>query len=241
MHFATPRQMIAMALAWALFLVAYDQHANPRSAATYWAEFRGSSTRPTVVSEGDTPRVKLSMPHLCCTGCLNDIRGALKQFGWLAPALVAKEPPTLEIGSSTPVSPPRPAAAADATNPNQLDLEILDISKADFVALARALTDTGLAPDRMEISGIGHFRLEVELPHLCCTTCSRAADEQLERLLRKETQGRWLDSMTMNHVQKKVLIYARLNAVVDLVELTTALGHAGFAAHSIRILTGPES
>jgi hypothetical protein len=232
MHFATPRQLIAIALAWAVFLVAYDQHANPRSLATSWAEFKGSSTRPTVISEGDTPRVKLSMPHLCCTGCLNDVREALKAFAWLAPARVAAEPPAVENVAAT---------AAEATNANQLDLDIVDLTKADFIALERALRDTGLAADRIEISGMGHFRLEVELPHLCCTTCSRAADEQLERLLRKETQGRWLDSMTMNHVQKTVLIYARLNAVVDVAELTTALAHAGFAAHSIRILTGPES
>ena len=239
MHFAKPRQMIMMALAWAVFLIAYDQHANPRPASTYWAEFRGSSTRPTVVSEGDTPRVKLSMPHLCCTGCLNDVRAALKAFAWLGPAVVASPPPALEsVGA--PATAPNADTSAKATA-NELNLEILDVSKADFIALDRALHDAGLAPERIEISGIGHFRLEVELPHLCCTTCSRAADEQLERLLRKETQGRWLDSMTMNHVKKTVLVYARLNAVVDVVELTTALGHAGFSARAIRLLTGPES
>jgi hypothetical protein len=163
---------------------------------------------------------------------LNDLRGALLPLTWLGPARVAKEPRALETV---------PASPADAANANELELDIKDLAKADFVTLSRALTDTGLAPDKIEISGMGHFRLEVELPHLCCTVCSRAADEQLERLLRKETQGRWLDSMSMNHVKKTVLIYARLNSVVDVVELTTALAHAGFAAHSIRILSGPES
>jgi hypothetical protein len=228
MHFATPRQLIAMALAWALLLVSYDQHANPKPLSTYWAELKGSSTRPTVVSEGDTPRVRLSMPHLCCSGCLNDIREALKPFTWLAPARLATQPPPVEKASSVGAA-------------NDIDFDILDVTKADFVALDRALQDTGLVPDRMEISGMGHFRLEVELPHLCCTVCSTAVDEQLARLLRKETQGRWLDSMTTNHVKKTVVIYARLNSVVDIVELTTALGHAGFAARAIRILTGPES
>jgi copper chaperone CopZ len=240
MHFATPRNLIAMALAWALFLIAYDQHANPRPLATYWAEFKGSSTRPTVVSEGDTPRVKLSMPHLCCTGCLNDIRAALKPLTWLAPARLATEPPAIEDIESTGVDAPS-NQAVDAPTAHEIEFDILDLTKANFVDLDRALRDTGLVPDRVEVSGMGHFRLEVELPHLCCKVCSKAVDEQLERLLRKETQGRWLDSMTMNHVKKTVLIYARLNSVVDLVELTRALEHAGFSAHSIRILTGPES
>jgi copper chaperone CopZ len=232
MHFATPRNLIAMALAWALFLVAYDQHANPRPLATYWAEFKGSSTRPTVVSEGDTPRVRLSFPHLCCTGCLNDVRAALKPLAWLAPARLATEPPPIEEVEAT---------APDAMTAHEIEFDILDPTQANFVLLQQALRDTGLVPDRIEVFGMGHFRLEVELPHLCCTVCSRAVDEQLKRLLRKETQGRWLDSVVMNHVKKTVTIYARLNAVVDVVELTRALEQAGFAAHAIRVVTGPES
>jgi hypothetical protein len=228
MRFATPRQLIAMALAWALLLVSYDYHANPKPLSTYWAELKGSSTRPTVVSEGDTPRLKLSMPHLCCSGCLNDIRSALKPFTWLGPARIAAQPPPIDKASTLATA-------------NEIYFDILDVTMADFVALDRALQDTGLVPERMEVSGMGHFRLEVELPHLCCTVCSTAVDEQLARLLRKETQSRWLDSMTTNHVKKTVVIYARLNSTVDIVELTTALAHAGFSAHAIRILTGPES
>jgi len=231
MHFASPRQLAWMALAWALFLIGYDQHANPRPLSTYWAEFKGSATRPNVVSEGDTPRVKLSMPHVCCTGCLNDIRAALKSLTWLAPARLAVEPPATESAE---------ALARDSTA-HEIEFDILDVTKADFVTLDQTMRDVGLAPDRMEVSGMGHFRLDVELPHLCCKVCSRSVDEQLERLLRKETQGRWFDSMTMNHVKKTVTIYARMNAVVDVLELTTALAHAGFTAHSIRVLTGPES
>ena len=232
MHFAKARQLIAIAIVWAVLPRAYDQHKNPRPLSTYWAEFRGSHTRPTVISAGDTPRVRLAMPHLCCTGCLNDVRAALKPLTWLGPGRVVVPPPEIENVSATP---------ADASNANQVDLDLLDLTKTDFVALDPLLRDAGLAAERIEVSGIGHFRLEVELPHLCCTLCSRAADEQLERLLRKETEGRWLDSMTLNHVKKTLVIYARLNAVVDVVELTTALAHAGFAARSIRVETGPES
>jgi len=230
MHFATPRQLIAIVLAWAALLVAYDQHMNPKPPSAYWAEFRGRSTRPTVVSEGDTPRMRLSMPHLCCTGCLNDLRAALKPFTWLGPARLAADLPDK---SSAP--------SAETPEARQVDVEILDLTRADFVALQRALEETGLVPDRIEVSGMGHFRVEVELPHLCCSTCSKVAAEPLERLLRKETQGRWLDSMTLDPQRKTVVIYARFNAVVDLAELETAIAHAGFYAHAIRVATGPES
>jgi hypothetical protein len=69
----------------------------------------------------------------------------------------------------------------------------------------------------------------------------RAADEQLERLLRKEEQRRWLDSLTVHHVKKTVIVYARLNAVVDVAELMTALRRAGFSARAIRVASGAES
>jgi hypothetical protein len=131
--------------------------------------------------------------------------------------------------------------AADAMSAYDIDFDIKDLSKANFVALEQAVRKTGFVPDRIEISGMGHFRLEVELPHLCCTVCSRAVDDQLERLIRQGARGRWLDSMTLDHDKKTVLIYARLNAVVDLVELDTALGRAGFLPGAIRVLTGPES
>jgi len=232
MHFASARQLVIVALVWAVLLVGYDQHANPRPFAAYWAEFKGSSTRPVVVSQEDTPRLKLSMPHLCCSGCLSDLRTALQPLAWLGAPRVAAEPPSIENAE---------AESPDIANANELDVEIVDLAKVDFVALARALEDAGLTADKIEIYGMGHFRLEVELPHLCCTVCSRAADEQLERLLRKEEQRRWFDSLTVNHVKKTVVIYARLNAVVDVVELTTALGRAGFSARSIRVVTGSES
>lgn len=232
MHFATARQLIVIAIVWAVLLVGYDQHANPRPFAAYWAEFKGSSTRPVVTSKDDTPRLKLSMPHLCCSGCLSDLRTALEPLTWLRAPTVASEPPSIENAEAAP---------PDIANANELDVEIVDLSRVDFVALAKALEEAGLTADKIKMSGMGHFRLEVELPHLCCTVCSRAADEQLERLLRKEEQRRWLDSLTVNHVKKTVVVYARLNAVVDVVELTTALGRAGFSARAIRVATGPES
>ena len=231
MHFAKARNLAAMALAWALFLLAYDQHANPRPVATYWADFMGSSTRPTVLSEGGSPRLRLSLPHLCCATCLDDIRAAVAALTWLGPARVDPEPAALETSA---------ANAGDASAAHELEFDIVDLAQANFVALDAALRDAGSVPDRIEIFGMGHFRLEVELPR-CCTACSRAVDDQLERFLVKETQGRWLDSISLSSVEKSVIIYARLNAVVDLVELTRALERAGLEARAIRVLTGPES
>ena len=226
MHFAKPRTLVALALAWAVFLLGYDQHASPRPLATYWGDFTGGSTRPTVVSAGDTPRLRLSLPHFC-VACAAEIQARLQPLTWLGPARFDVERP--ENAERT----------GDPTDARALDLEILDLAQADFVALIEALRDAGSVPDRVEVSGIGHFRLQVELPR-CYTECARPDDDQLDRLLRKETQGRWLDSVSTNPVERTVLVYARLNAVVDVVELTRALERAGIAASAIRILTGPE-
>ena len=232
MHFATPRQLAFLILAWALLLVAYDHHATQKPFSAYWAEFKGSSTRPTVVAEGDQPRVRVTMPHLCCTESIDEIRAAVAPLTWLAPVRLDHEPPA---------SGKAPSVSSDAMNGYTLDFDLVDVRRADFVLLEQAIRSTGFVPERLEISGMGHFRLEAELPHLCCTVCSRAVDEQLERLIRQAASGRWLDSMTLDHDKKVVLLYARLNAVVDLLELDAALGRAGFAARSLRVLTGPES
>jgi len=247
MHFARTGQLIVMALVWAVALLVYDHHESPRPLAAYWADLRGSSTRPTVVSEGDTPRVRLSLPHLCCTGCLGEIRAALAPLAWLAPARLVGDapvgPPIADptAASAEPVVEHLPPPAADGSTAHELDLDVLDLPRANFVMLEQAVHDTGLVPDRIEVSGLSHFRLEVEITHLCCATCSKAVDEQLQRFLQKETQGRWFDSMTADHVHKTITIYPRMNAVVDLLEIERALARAGFSARSVRILTGPES
>jgi hypothetical protein len=216
MHFATLRQIVAMAIAWAAFLVAYDQHASPKPLADYWAGFKGSSTRPVVVSGADNPRLRLSMAHLCCKECVTAVGDALKSFSWLGPARPASELPDAE----------------------DIDIDIYDLDAAELVTLGRALAGAGLAPDKIEVSGIGHFRFDVSLPSVCCGA-ERTLDEPFERFLRKETQGRWLDSVSVSG-DRSLLVYARMNATADVVELTTALGRAGFAPHEIRILTGPE-
>jgi hypothetical protein len=232
MHFATVRQLAAMILAWALFLIAYDQHKNPRSLEMIVSEFEGSSIRPRIVSVGDTPRVRLSFSHLCCAKGLEEVRAAVQPLAWLGPARADGDPPASGDG---------PGAASEFQKPYNIDFDILELADADFVALDRALRSTSLVPDRIEVSGMGHFRLELQLPHLCCTVCSRAVDDQLKRALRRDISGQWVDSMSLDPGQKTVTIYARLNSVVDVLELTRALGQSGFAASSIHVRTSPES
>ena len=165
MHFAKARNLAAMALAWALFLLAYDQHANPRPVATYWADFMGSLTRPTVLSEGGTPRLRLSLPHLCYVPERHPggARGAnlARSRAW-----TPSQPPWKPPPRTRPT--PRRRTSSSLTS---------SIAQANFVALDAALRDAGSVPDRIEIFGMGHFRLEVELPR-CCTACSRAVDDQ---------------------------------------------------------------
>src|SRR5271165_4154762 len=171
MHFASTRQLIAIAVTWALLLLAYDQHKSPRPFSAYWKEFLGGSTRPEASAATDRPHLKVSMPHLCCTGCLSDVRTAIEPLHWLGTPQVAAEPPSIEHVEEV---------SKDPTYTNQLDVDITDLGAADFVAFDQALRSAGLAADKIEVSGLGHFRLEVELPHMCCGVCSKAADDHLE-------------------------------------------------------------
>jgi hypothetical protein len=224
MHFAKLRNLFAMALAWALMLVAYDEHKNPRPLATYWAEFLGNSTRPTVVAHADAPQLRLAMPPLCGAECVDEIFHATRIFAWLGSGRVEQTPAD---------------HAEDAER--TVEFDVLDLALADLAALEHALRDRGITPDRIELSGIGHGRLEVELPPACGRDCVAAIGDSLGSFVQRESQGRWADSLRVEPAKKIVTVYARMNAVVDIVELGRALAQAGFSARTIWIRTGPES
>jgi hypothetical protein len=213
MHFANARTLAAMVLAWTAFLLAYDQQANPKSLATYWDEVTARTTRSASDSSADRPQLRAIMPGLCCADCLGAAADVLGRFSWLGP--------------------PRPVAGT-----HEVDFDLRDVEHADLGAINQALSSRGLVPDRVEVFGMGHFRLFVELGSTF--TCGGVSDD-LERLVRKESQDRWLDSIVMDpNDDRTMLVYPRLNAVVDLMDLTRGLGRAGLSIRSIEIRTGPE-
>src|SRR5580692_2786587 len=102
MHFASPKQLVALALVWAALLVGYDHHRNPKPLHGYWMEFLGGSSRPGAGTPSDRPHLRLSMPHLCCSGCLSDVRTALEPLRGLGAPQVAAEPPSIEHVEQAP-------------------------------------------------------------------------------------------------------------------------------------------
>lgn len=213
MHFANARTLAVMIAAWTFFLVAYDQHVHPKPLAAYWAEIRGAKARRATDSSADRPQLRLTMPPLCCEDCLGATRSALGRLAWLGPA--------------------RPVADRPA-----LDLDILDVEQAELAGVERMLVLHGLAPDAIEVFGMGHFRLSVELGG--SFACSGGVDD-FERLVRKESSDRWLDSIVSTPGDARtMLVYPRLNAVVDLMDLTRGLGRAGLTIRTIELRTDPE-
>ena len=139
---------------------------------------------------------------------------------------------TVRLAWPTVAAPPSAAAPAP-----EVELEILDLPSADFVVVVQALQDVGLVAEKVEVFGMGHYRLEVELPS---TSAPAGASEPLERLP-KGVPGSLARQRHVDPVEKTVLVYARLNAVVDVVELTRGSGTRASRRARSRILTGPES
>jgi hypothetical protein len=211
MHFANARSLTIMIVAWLVLLGAYDQHANPRPLSAYWDEFTASKPKRVEESTSDHPRLRVVMPRLCCEDCVGAVADTLRRFEWLGPADVRAR---------------------------EVLFDIRDAEHADLAAIDVALSSRGLVPDSVELFGLGHFRLGVELGS---TFSCAGVSEDYERFIRKESQDRWLDSIVVNPKDdRSMLVYVRLNAIVDVMDLSRGLARAGLAIRSIEIRTGPE-
>ncbi len=225
MRFATARQIVALTLLWTATLYAVDYARRPRTLASVLA-----GAEPALTRQPLGPRVTLSFQHLCCTGCLSDLRSALGGFAWVgAIRLNARGVPTRAEADAAQV---RPGSIA-----NQLEIDVARIESVDFIEMESALRRAGFAVGRMEISGVAHYRLEADLPHLCCRLCSLAANQQGEmvKTLRSGGQFRWLDSITIVQPKKKLIAYARYGQTANVSELENALESMGFAPSAIRL------
>lgn len=230
MRFATVVQIVVMTIVWCVGLFALDYYKNPQ----LWHPSLPASTNP---EKG--PRLTLWMNHLCCTGCLDDVRQALTTVPGidLAGAIVPAQLLTKSQADQASVSLPDYG--------NKIELPVTDLAKLDFVAVDRALRDKGLVAGRIEFGGVEHFRLQAALDHLCCGMCERSTRERIEFLKAKAAGGqlRWLDSMEVNRQEKTITAYARYlqpGKTVDANEILTALNDNGYAPRSLRVLVGEE-
>jgi hypothetical protein len=223
---ATPLQITVLTAAWLAVLLLIDYTKNPH----LWAK----ATPPPPAS------VPLSIwvNHLCCSGCLADVRAALETLAWIEPGSVREREGKL-----------RTPEEAEALGPageygGWVDVGVRDPASVDFVALDRALREKGLVASRMEFAGVAHFRLEAQVAHLCCGVCEDAARRTTE-LSRALTTMRlqWVDSVTTDRARKRIVVHVRYlepGRTIDVAELLGAMDQVGLAPFSLHVLAGPE-
>jgi hypothetical protein len=223
MRFSNVKQIAALTLAWALALFAVDYAKNPH----LWQ-------RPAGPVPGVGPRVSLWIDHLCCTGCLGDLRDALAPLPWVREAVTVR-------GAALVNQETADAQAASRPDYGQwVDLDVADLGLLDIVALDRAVREKGLVPGRIELSGVEHFRLEVEVPHLCCGMCQRSVEEGIAFVKARAALGqfKWVDSITADKTKRQIVAHARFlepGKTVDVAELLSGLDEVGLAPRSLRV------
>jgi hypothetical protein len=232
MTFSNPKQIIALMLAWTLALFAIDYVKNPQSIRLGFG-----AKAPAAASNITKPTVRIWMNHLCCSGCLGDVRKALGTVHGLGAVTVLEEVEAREQADTDP----KPAGAVPSYA-NKVDVTVDDIALVDFMAIDRALRDEGLTAEHMEFGGVSHFRLEAELKHICCGLCTTGIDQgmQIAKSLRGTGQFAWLDSVSVNKTEHRLVAYARFDKTVDVLELIVALNHLGFAPSSLNVRADQE-
>lgn len=228
MKFATVRQIVVLTVVICAVLFGLDYYKNPQ----LWHSESIKTARPGV-------RLTLWMNHLCCTGCLADVRQALAGLAGV------------DVDNATGPQQLLPQAEANLQTTslpdygNLVELPITDLEKLDLVAIDRALRNKGFVAGRMELSGVEHFRLEALLEHLCCGMCDRSIHERIAFLKSKGSAGqlKWLDSVNVEHERKTVVAYARFlepGKTVDVAEFLSGLNYLGYEPSSLRIVSGEK-
>ena len=227
MRFASAKQAIVLIIVTCAGLYGLDYYKNPQ---LWYHEHE-------MAAAGRGARLVLWMNHLCCTGCLADIRQALAAVEGvdLANATIPKQLLTQEQANMQGASLPDYG--------NTVELPISDLDKLDLVAVDRALRDKGFVAGRMELAGVEHFRLEAGLDHLCCGMCDRALHERVAFLKSKGLGGqfKWLDSVNVDHEKKTIIAYARFlepGKTTDVAEFLSGLNYLGYEPRSMRIVLG---
>ncbi len=234
MKFASVTQILIMAAVFCAALFGLDYWKNPQ----LWH----ASAATTAPAANRGVRLTLTMNRMCCTECLDDIRQALNAV----PAIDVAHATTPKLLLANAQTGQDKMGHSDAaTADNTIELPVTDVDKLDFVAIDRALREKGFVAARMELSGIEHFRLEATMDHFCCGTCDKELTDHIDFLKAKGAGGlfRWLDSVSVDHDNKKVVAYARYlqpGKTLDVAEFLAGLNDAGYAPESVHVATGEE-
>jgi hypothetical protein len=214
------RQIVTMTLVWATALFAVDYLKHPRPLSLLFGIKREGIVGAVRLTN---PTIILKMNHLCCSGCLDDLRAALQPLTWAD---------KVELDKSAQVAGnQREQALKDFSNCVRIEIRTGDIARMDFMALDRALRDAGFVAERIEFSGLPHMRLEAHLTHLCCNLCEVAVEQGVKTAIQPGAGGtfKWLDTINVDRPQKTVMASAHYDCIVDVGEFIAALNHLGFA------------
>jgi hypothetical protein len=215
-----------MTLVWAtaLFAVEYIKHPRPLS-VLFGVKREGPGNAGRLMN----PTIILRVNHLCCSGCLDDLREALQRLTWADKVELDKSALARGAGSQQ--------ALNDFSNRVWIEIKAEDIARMDFMALDRALRDAGFVAEHIEFGGIPHMRLEAHVRHLCCNLCKVGVEEGV-KIATQPVAGsdcKWLKSINVDRPQKTVTVYTRYDSIVDVGEFIAALNHLGFAPAAITV------
>ncbi|MGE0454876.1 MAG: hypothetical protein AB7O37_09780 [Vicinamibacteria bacterium] len=223
---ATNPQILVLAVAWLAVCMGIDYSFNRH----LWAG--------TVEAPPASVPLSLRINHLCCTGCLDDVKQAFQALPWLKDAPMRVREGNLRSQEQADVAGP----AGDYGG--WLDISLADPAQIDFVAIDQALRAQGLVASQMQFGGLRHFRLEGRVRHMCCGMCKDAC-ERIPELARARQLGRlrWLDSVTAERASGKVVVHVRYQEPderVDVAELLGAMDEVGLPPFSLKVVAGAE-
>ena len=220
---ATRTQIVVMIVVWLAVLLAIDYNKNPH----LWAS--GVPARPKDAA------LSLWVNHLCCTGCLADVREALADLPWIDRKQIRARKQVISREHAEMAGP-------QSEYGGWVDVGVSAIKGVDFVAIDRALRERGMVASRMEFAGPQHYRLEAKVHHLCCGMCQDAG-ERVTTLERARTRLRWVDSVTADRATHTVTVHARFQSpgeAVDVADLLGAFDEVGLPPLSLRVLADAE-
>src|SRR5438445_3712260 len=180
------------------------------------------------------PTIRLWLNDLSCGGCLSGLEKALSAVPWLGTPKVLEKVPTIEQAEQTP------GAVNEQRQQVVVEIEVPEknLRDVDFVAVLAALRKAGFAAAQMEFSGLSHYGLEADLAPMCSPACAEGTREAMDDLVRaSKPKGwfRWLDSYRVDAVNDALVIYPRMGATVDVMEVLGAINSIGFEASALTL------
>lgn len=210
------------------------------TAALMFTIDRIKNPRPAVVeadhlapsADTENPTIQIWLNGQCFDSCRTGLAEALAEVPWLEAAKIRDNPLT--------ASQDQPAGGR--REGKQVIVAVKDPARnfksIDFVTIVSALHKSGFAAAQMEFSGVKHYRLVADLPHLCSPECAEGTRDAMDKLVRASRPSgsfHWLDSYSVDGVNQALLIYPRMGETVDVMEVLAAINSIGFEPSALTV------